>query len=251
MGHHSDERPLRDEAIARALADKGRPARDRARDKRDRIGKVLAFGSIAPAEIIADFLPFRSYYTRLFASLVGAAGRAYTVIPEDLSCIERIAKGRAEIAGFATSEPIIELASGPLAQAGPLPEPVDLFWISENYHDLHNAFMGPVDIGAFNAAVFAALKPGGTPDHHRPCGRQGRPPRRHREAAPHRTRRRAAQNRGGRVQMGRCERGACELGRPPREQYFRAGGPLPHRPIHPSLSQAGVRPKKHAPDAGA
>jgi hypothetical protein len=78
-----------------------------------------------------------------------------------LTRIEHIAKGRAEIAAFAAGEPTIELASGPVAQAGALPEPVDLFWISENYHDLHNAFMGPVDIGAFNAAAFAALEPGG------------------------------------------------------------------------------------------
>jgi predicted methyltransferase len=161
MGHHSDERPLRDEAIARALADKGRPARDRARDKRDHTHEVLAFASIAPGEIIADFLPFRGYHTRLFASLVGAAGRAYAVVPEDLTRIERIAKGRAEIAAFAASEPTIKLVSAPVAQAGALPEPVDLFWISENYHDLHNAFMGPVDIGAFNAAIFKALKPCG------------------------------------------------------------------------------------------
>jgi hypothetical protein len=122
---------------------------------------VLAFASIVPGEIAADFMPFRGYYTRLFAALVGAAGRTYAVVPEDLTHIERIAKGRAEIAAFAASEPTIELASGPVAQAGALPEPVDLFWISENYHDLHNAFMGPVDIGAFNAAVFGALKPGG------------------------------------------------------------------------------------------
>jgi predicted methyltransferase len=63
------------------LADKGR-ARDRARDKRDRIGEVLAFASISPGEIVADFLPFRGHSTRLFASLVGAAGRAYPVIPK-------------------------------------------------------------------------------------------------------------------------------------------------------------------------
>ena len=106
-------------------------------------------------------MPFRGYYTRLFAALVGLAGRAYAVIPEELTRIERIAKGRAEIAGLAANEPTIEMASGPLAQAGALPEPVDLFWISENYHDLHNPFMGPVDIGAFNATVFGVLKPGG------------------------------------------------------------------------------------------
>jgi predicted methyltransferase len=161
MGHHSDEPPPHNEAIARALADKDRPARDRSRDKRDQIGEVLAFASIAPGEIVADFMPFRGYYTRLFAALVGVAGRAYAVVPEELTRIERIAKGRAEIAGFAANQPTIELVSRPVVQAGALPEPVDLFWISENYHDLHNAFMAPVDIGAFNAAVFGALKPGG------------------------------------------------------------------------------------------
>jgi predicted methyltransferase len=161
MGHHSDEPRLRDEAVARALADTNRPARDRSRDKRDHIGEVLAFASIAPAEIVADFMPFRGYYTRLFATLVGVAGRTYAIVPEELTRIERIAKGRAEIAGFAASEPTIELASGPVAQAGALPEPVDLFWISENYHDLHNAFIARVDIGAFNTAVLGALKPGG------------------------------------------------------------------------------------------
>ena len=121
MGHHSDEFRHRDEAIARALADKGRPARDRARDRRDHIGKVLAFASIAPGEIVADFLPFRGYYTRLFASLVGPAGRAYAVVPEDLTCVDRIAKGHAEIAGFAASKPAIEMASGAVARAGALP----------------------------------------------------------------------------------------------------------------------------------
>ena len=160
MGRHSNDcRFATKQSLGRSRT-RSAPPRT-ARDKRDRIGEVLAFASIAPAEIVADFLPFRGYYTRLFAALVGVAGRAYAVVPEDLTRIERIAKGRAEIAAFAAGEPTIELASGPVAQAGALPEPVDLFWISENYHDLHNAFMGPVDIGAFNAAVFAALKPGG------------------------------------------------------------------------------------------
>jgi predicted methyltransferase len=80
---------------------------------------------------------------------------------KELTRIERIAKGRTEIASFAASQPTIELVNGPVAQAGALPEPVDLFWICENYHDLHNAFMAPVDIGAFNAAMFRTLKPGG------------------------------------------------------------------------------------------
>ena len=42
-----------------------------------------------------------------------------------------------------------------------LAEKVDLFWITQNYHDLHIAKYGAVDIADFNRRVFAALKPGG------------------------------------------------------------------------------------------
>ena len=41
------------------------------------------------------------------------------------------------------------------------PEKLDVFWISQNYHDLKDPFMGPVDMAKFNKAVFDALKPGG------------------------------------------------------------------------------------------
>jgi predicted methyltransferase len=34
-------------------------------------------------------------------------------------------------------------------------------FIRQNYHDLHDRFMGPADVPAFNRAVYAALKPGG------------------------------------------------------------------------------------------
>jgi len=43
-----------------------------------------------------------------------------------------------------------------------LPEKVDLFWITQNYHDLHIAAYGAVDMAAFNRHVFQSLKPGGT-----------------------------------------------------------------------------------------
>jgi predicted methyltransferase len=42
------------------------------------------------------------------------------------------------------------------------PEPLDVVWTAQNYHDLHNP--GPFhadDIAAFNKSVFDALKPGG------------------------------------------------------------------------------------------
>ena len=41
------------------------------------------------------------------------------------------------------------------------PEPLDLVWTSQNYHDMHDKFMGPADLSVVNRQVFKALKPGG------------------------------------------------------------------------------------------
>jgi predicted methyltransferase len=41
------------------------------------------------------------------------------------------------------------------------PEPLDLVFTSQNYHDLHDEFMRPTEAAVFNKAVFEALKPGG------------------------------------------------------------------------------------------
>src|SRR5690606_21381465 len=40
------------------------------------------------------------------------------------------------------------------------PEPLDLVWTSQNYHDLHNPGRN-IDINVANKAVLSALKPGG------------------------------------------------------------------------------------------
>ncbi len=53
------------------------------------------------------------------------------------------------------------------------PEPLDLVWISDNYHDLHDPFFAPADLAVINKAVFKALKPGGVYlvlDHRAPAG---------------------------------------------------------------------------------
>ncbi len=41
------------------------------------------------------------------------------------------------------------------------PQKADLVWITQNYHDLHVAEYGPVDMAAFNRRVYDGLKPGG------------------------------------------------------------------------------------------
>jgi predicted methyltransferase len=41
------------------------------------------------------------------------------------------------------------------------PKPLDIAWVTQNYHDLKIAQYGKVDTLAFDRAVYAALKPGG------------------------------------------------------------------------------------------
>jgi predicted methyltransferase len=41
------------------------------------------------------------------------------------------------------------------------PKPLDIAWITQNYHDLKVPEFGKVDTVAFDRAVYAALKPGG------------------------------------------------------------------------------------------
>jgi predicted methyltransferase len=148
--------------IARAMKDRSRPKRDVSRDVRDNTAKVLSFVGVAPKNLVIDFLPFRGYYTRLFASIVGAEGHVFAAIPNALAKIERIDKGRAEIKAFATELSNLTLIDGRPELAGSPPFPVDIFFTSQNYHDLHDRFMGPVDISEFNKSVFNCLKPGGT-----------------------------------------------------------------------------------------
>src|SRR6202043_2038950 len=49
----------------------------------------------------------------------------------------------------------------PPINAPALPGKLDAVFIRQNYHDLHDKFMGPADVPGFNKQVYAALKPGG------------------------------------------------------------------------------------------
>ena len=63
--------------------------------------------------------------------------------------------------GYAVTHPNLTVTIAAALEGLKFPEQLDLFWISQNYHDLHDEFMGPVDIAAFNKAVYSALKPVG------------------------------------------------------------------------------------------
>lgn len=149
------------EAIAVAIADPARPATDTARDANRKPAQTLAFAGIKAGDRIADYAAGSGYFTRLFAGIAGPNGHVYASVPSPLFKYSNIVKGIADTQTYAATHPNVTVSFASALDAAKYPEKLDVFWISQNYHDLHDKFMGPVDMKAFNRTVFAALKPGG------------------------------------------------------------------------------------------
>jgi predicted methyltransferase len=147
-------------AIAAAVADKSRPEADTQRDADRKPAETLAFAGIRSGDKIADLLPGRGYFTRLFSKVVGEKGVVYAVAPPPRPNAPPDAPSPAAAVTAIASEPgysnVRVLTQRPTDLS--LPEPVDVVWTSLNYHDVHNA---PNGAESFNKAVFNALKPGG------------------------------------------------------------------------------------------
>ncbi|RZJ05242.1 MAG: methyltransferase [Brevundimonas sp.] len=148
-------------AIARAIADASRPDADTARDPGRKPEGTLAFIGVAPGDRVADYASGAGYFTRLFSGVVGAEGHVYASAPTELFQFPNVVTGVAETQAWSVRHPNVTVITASALNAVRYPEPLDVFWIGQNYHDLHVDFMGPVDIVAFNKAVYDALKPGG------------------------------------------------------------------------------------------
>ena len=148
-------------AVRAAVADPARPPEDVARDVGRKPAETLAFTGVRPGDRVADYIANSGYFTRLFADVVGAKGRVYAVELDEVVSFPNVAKGYAALKAWAPGRPNVTLSTVPAAAPVAFPEKLDLFWISQNYHDLHDKFLGPVDTAAFNRQVFQALKPGG------------------------------------------------------------------------------------------
>ncbi len=156
--------------IAAAVADPSRPAEDRALDDARHPAEILQFLHLKPGETIADIWP-GDYWDRLFADVVGPQGTVYAVHLPIADRAEKTvppADGAMPIAGHAN---ILAVNTDPTELA--LPHKADVIWFRQNYHDLYDPFMGPVDVPKFDQAVYRALKPGGrfvVIDHVAPAG---------------------------------------------------------------------------------
>src|SRR6187399_529592 len=142
-------------AVAAAVADAGRPDTDKARDAARKPAEIVAFAGVKPGDKVAEFLPGGGYYTRILAKAVGPQGHVYVLIP---AAFAQRPGGLDAINALATQLGNVTVVATDLTNFT-LPEPVDLAWTSENYHDMHN---GPTpSFAGVNTATFRALKPGG------------------------------------------------------------------------------------------
>jgi len=146
--------------VALAIADQSRPADDRAKDADRKPTAVLGFTGIKPGDVVVDLMPGTGYYTRLLSRIVGPKGKVYALQPEEMD--KAAPKGLQSLHSFAGTAdyPNVVVLVQPVA-AMKLPEPVDAIWTSQNYHDLHDPFMGSPDVAKLDRTLFDALKPGG------------------------------------------------------------------------------------------
>ncbi len=145
--------------VSAAIADKARPAEDVARDADRKPAEMLMFAGIKPGDKVVDLIPGKGYFTKIFAKAVGPTGHVYAFEPSELDPLFK--KRNLPIpTGTDPNYPNVSYIHQSINDFS-TPEPVDVVWTSQNYHDMHDSFMGPADMSKVNRAIFAALKPGG------------------------------------------------------------------------------------------
>lgn len=142
--------------IVAAIADARRPQEDKDRDANRHPAETLAFARIEPGDKVADLLPGGGYFTRLFAVAVGEGGRVYPVIRPDGVAGEF----ETPILAVAAQYPNAIMARTPY-DALAFPEPLDVVFTAQNYHDMYLTQYNLGSAANMNATAFAALKPGG------------------------------------------------------------------------------------------
>ena len=145
-------------AIAGAISDANRPQSDVELDARRKPAEMLTFAGIKPGDKVLELVPGRGYITRLLAKAVGPAGHVYAA---NLPSFNENFKAGVDPIIASPAYANVSKIEQPLGEFR-APEPLDVVWISENYHDFKNMGMFLTDTNAMDRAVFAALKPGGT-----------------------------------------------------------------------------------------
>ena len=145
------------DAIRDAIAASDRTEKDRALDAGRKPGEVLAFFKIAPGQKVGELFAASGYTTEIMARVIGDSGKLYAQNTKEI--LDRFA--RAPL-GDRLAKPVMKNTVS-VEQPAEKPFPPDAKNLDAvicilNYHDF---VWLKVDRAKMNAAVFAALKPGG------------------------------------------------------------------------------------------
>jgi len=145
----------------------------------DKMVEALAFAEVRPGDKVADFLPSTGHLASALCQAVGSDGHVYSISapekpPPTQSSDESCVNGTT-ITLRPRNFPAPELHSDSddpgwvyeyWSQRSPVesfaaPEPLDMIWIADSYHELHLKDLGSPTIPWVNTALLLALKPGG------------------------------------------------------------------------------------------
>jgi predicted methyltransferase len=142
-----------------AVADPARPAADRANDATRLPAQLLAFAQVSRGHTVGDFVMGGGYVTRLLSAAVGPEGHVYAFQPAEF--VAKFPKYGEDQKILDAAYPNVDAVAGPFA-APAFPVPLDTIITIQNFHDLYLKPFPANTAARASAALFAALKPGGT-----------------------------------------------------------------------------------------
>ena len=164
--------PQQGTSIQAAVSDPARPAAFRTADAFRKPAETLAFSGVRSGMTVGEFYPAGGYFTRMISDVLGPSGHIYAI--ENAGWNDSVRDDRKMLAEGKWKN--VSLDVQPFGTVK-FPKPLDLAWVTQNYHDLKIDKYGPgghaVDTVAFDRAVYEALRPGGTffiLDHQGPVG---------------------------------------------------------------------------------
>jgi predicted methyltransferase len=148
------------DTVAAAVSNPARPAKDKDVDPERKPAELIAFSGMKPGDKVVELVAGGGYFTRIFSKLVGPNGHVYELVSDEELASSAKAGDTVKQLSASADYPGISVINGSLASFK-APEPVDMVWTTQNYHDFNNRNFGPVDYAAFNKNIFNMLKPGG------------------------------------------------------------------------------------------
>lgn len=151
------------QSIEQAVASPDRPADARAMDEGRKPAEVLAWAGLASGMDVADIMPGLGYWTEIMADVVGPTGSVAALQPDAFHNDEA---GTARWTEVLARSPEASRIRYPFDAFEHTPGSLDLALINNSYHELYwesEQYSIPfTDPDGFVAALYAAMRPGGT-----------------------------------------------------------------------------------------